>query len=340
MKAAVLRAIGEPLELCEVVVPEPGPGQVLLRVHACGLCHTDLRIIAGEIPTVAPPRVLGHEIAGEVVACGPGAERVRVGQAAVCRMDLVCGVCRACRSGRTNLCARLQRLGFEADGGHTQYLAVPADNLVPIASTLSYPEAAVLGCAVASMYHAMVRQIGVRIGDRAVVLGVGGVGMQGVQLLKLMGARVLVTSRQDERLDFARSQGADAAVNTGRQDLLRAVLDFSDGEGVDCVFDTTGLSTSIQQSLELVRPGGKVAVVGYQDPTFVVKYEPLVIKEKEIVGCRSSTIQDVVELVRLAGEGRIKPVVTRQFPLAQVNEGLAQLSAGSIIGRAVLLPQG
>ena len=164
--------------------------------------------------------------------------------------------------------------------------------------------------------------------------------MQGVQLLKLMGARVLVTSRQDERLDFARSQGADAAVNTGRQDLLRAVLDFSDGEGVDCVFDTTGLSTSIQQSLELVRPGGKVAVVGYQDPTFVVKYEPLVIKEKEIVGCRSSTIQDVVELVRLAGEGRIKPVVTRQFPLAQVNEGLAQLSAGSIIGRAVLLPQG
>lgn len=337
MRAAVLRQFHQDLIVEEKPVPMPGFGEVLVRVRASGLCASDLHIQDGMLSTVRLPYTPGHEMAGEVAALGEGVTGLKIGEHVVCAIDITCKTCRFCRRGRANLCRKLIRVGFERDGSHAEYAVVPADNLFVIQKDIPFPQAAILPDAVACMYHAIKNQGKVTAGDWVLLLGIGGLGLQGVQIAKYFGARVCVTSRQDSKLRLALQLGADYAINTGSQNLYQQISEITKGELCDVVFDNIGIQHSVEESLQVLRPGGRVVVVGYGDAQFTASYQDLVIREKEIVGIRGSTRQDLAECIGLVERGIVKPIVDKTYPLADINKGLSDLREGRNMGRTAIV---
>jgi len=336
MKAAVLKAFGQPLVIEERPIPQPGPGEALVQIKASGLCASDLHIQDGMIPSVRLPLVPGHEMAGVVMALGRDTVGPRPGAHVVCAIDILCGQCRFCRTGRGNLCTGLVRIGFERDGSHEEYAVVPAGNLFPIDAGVPFAQAAVIPDAVACMYHALRTQGRVTAGDRVLILGVGGLGLQAVQLARYLGAEVYVTSRQEEKLRIAAALGADAGINTRRQDLYETVRTLTGNEMCDVVFDNIGSPDSVMDSLRVLRPGGRVVVAGYAAAEFTVNYQALVIKEKEIVGIRGSTREDLAESIRLVERGAVRPYIHKTYPLEDINLALQDLREGKNLGRTAL----
>jgi 2-desacetyl-2-hydroxyethyl bacteriochlorophyllide A dehydrogenase len=335
MRAVVVRQYGGALEMMERPVPRPGAGEVLVRLHASGLCSTDLHLLSGRQPLGELPRILGHELAGEVVELGHGVTGWQVGDRVTSAIDITCGRCPHCRTGETQRCTTMQRIGFERDGGHAEYVALPAANLVALPAELSYEKAAILPDAVACMYHSLIHQGGLAVGQRVVILGVGGLGIHGVQIARLSGAPVLATSRRQERLALAEQYGA-TGVNPTSQSLEEAVAEFTCGEGVDLVVDNIGTRASVRQGLGLLRPGGKFLVVAYLDETFEIPSLPLFKTEQQIIGCRGSTKQDLIDVVRLVRLGQLTPVVGAYYSLDQIREATARLESGDLVGRIVL----
>jgi propanol-preferring alcohol dehydrogenase len=296
------------------------------------LCSTDLHLLSGRQPLGDLPRIVGHELAGDVAELGDGVTQWRTGDRVVAAIDVICGRCRHCLAGQTQLCTAMKRIGFERDGGHADYVAVPAANLVAVPEKISYEEAAILPDAVACMYHSLIHQGGVGIGQRVLILGVGGLGIHGVQIARNAGAEVLATSRQRQRLDLAEHYGA-VGVNTVTESLEDAVARFTDGEGVDVVADNIGTRASVLQGLSVLRPGGKFLVVAYLDETFEVPSIPLFKTEQEIIGCRGSTKQDLIDVVRLVEGGRLTPVLGASYALEDIDKAVARLESGELVGR-------
>jgi len=335
MRAVVIARYGGTLEVTHCPVPRPGPGEVLVEVHASGLCGTDLHLLSGRQPLGTLPRIIGHELAGEVAALGDGVTQWHEGDRVTAAIDVTCGHCRHCLTGETQRCLAMQRIGFERDGGHADYVAVPAANLVTVPPEISYAAAAILPDAVACMYHSLVHQGKVGIGQRVLILGAGGLGIHGVQIARSAGAEVLATSRRWERLALAEESGA-LVVNTKDQSLETAVATFTHGDGVDIVVDNIGTRDSVRQGLSVLRPGGKLLLVGYLDETLEIPSMRFFKQEQEIIGCRGSTRQDLVEVVRLVQSGRITPVIGAHYKLEQIDEAAACLEAGDLVGRIVL----
>ncbi len=335
MRAVVVARYGGPLELIDRPIPCAGPGEVVIRVRASGLCSTDLHLLSGRQPLGELPRILGHELAGDVVELGADVEGWQVGDRGTAAIDVTCGRCRHCRTGETQRCPRMQRIGFERDGGHADYVAVPAANLVRLPPELSYADAAILPDAVACMYHSLICQGQVGVGQTVVILGVGGLGIHGVQIARMAGAQVLATSRRGERLMLAQQYGA-VPVDTDRQSLETAIAEFTGGEGADLVVDNIGTRASVRQGLAALRPGGKFLVVAYLDETFEIPSIPLFKTEQQIIGCRGSTKQDLMDVVRLVQGGHLTPVVGASYPLEQIQEAAARLESGRLVGRIVL----
>jgi len=335
MRAVVVARYGTRLEVMNRPIPRPGPGEVLIHVRASGLCSTDLHLLSGRMPLGELPRILGHETAGEVVELGAGVSGRAAGDRVAVAVDVVCGACRHCLAGQTQRCTSLRRIGFERDGGHAEYVAVPAANAIPLPPTLPDEAAAILPDAVACMYHSLVGQGKVGVGQRVVILGVGGLGIHGVQIARLAGAEVLATSRRPERLRIAEQYGA-ITVNPEAQPLADAIRDWTGGEGVDVVADNIGTRASVREGLGLLRPGGKLLVLAYLDEAFEVPSIPLFKAEHEIIGCRGSSRQDLVEVVRLAGAGRLTPVIGARYPLEGIGAAAERLARGDLVGRIVL----
>ncbi len=336
MKAAVLEEYQKPLVIREVPYPKPGPGEVTIKILASGLCASDLHLQDGRIPSSHVPYTPGHEMVGEIYELGQGVDRP-LGQRVLGFIDITCGTCRLCTSGRANLCLSLKRLGFELDGSHAQFCRLPAKNAVPISPEIPVEKAAVIPDAVACMYHAIREKGGVRAGDRVLILGIGGLGIQGIQILKYFGAEVYVTSRQDRKLEIARSFGADLCINTSRQSLAEEIRKATGGEMCDVVLDNIGITDTIEQSLQVLRPAGRVVVIGYADQEFTAVYQHIMLKEKEIVGCRASNLHELKEAVRLVEQGVIDPYIYRTYPFEQINEALDDLRGGKSLGRTVLV---
>jgi len=335
MRAVVVARYGGTLEVMERPIPTPGPGEVLIRIRASGLCGTDLHLLSGRVLLGDLPRILGHESAGDIVELGEGVSGWHAGDRVTVAVDVVCGTCRHCLTGQTQRCRSMKRIGFERDGGHAEYVVVPAANVIPLPPTLAYDAAAILPDAVACMYHSLICQGKVGIGQKVLILGVGGLGIHGVQISRLVGADVLATSRRPERLKIAEQYGA-TSVNTATQSLRDAVSGFTRGEGMDVVVDNIGTRESVREGLSLLCPGGKLLVVGYLDDTFEVPSIPLFKAEQEIIGCRGSSRQDLVEVVRLAGTGKLRPVVGAHYPLEAIGAAAARLERGDLVGRTVL----
>lgn len=339
MKAVVLDAFHQDFTIREMPIPEIGSDEVLIKVMASGICGTDIHIQGGKIESVKPPYTPGHETAGILVEKGSDVSGFEIGDHVIVAIDIVCHRCRFCLEKRENLCQDLVRIGFERNGGHAQYLACPAENLVKISKKIAFEKAAIIADAVACMYHAIKNQGAVKQGSRVCILGIGGLGMQGVQITKELGGTVYCTSRQDKKLEIAKTLGADALINTACTDLQSHIVELTDGEMCDVVFDNIGIESSIMQSLSILKPGGKVIIVGYLDESFKAPYMDMMMHEKEIIGIRGSRRADLVEAVRLIEDGKIDPHVYKTYPLGKFNEAICDLREGRSLGRTVIFPQ-
>jgi propanol-preferring alcohol dehydrogenase len=336
MLAVQILAYGQSFHLMTAAPePEPGPCEVLVRVRASGLCSTDLHLLGGRQPLGRLPRIPGHETAGDVVALGPDVEDGWLGRRVIVAIDVVCGRCRHCLTGQTQRCQQKQRIGFERDGGHADLVVVPVPNLVLLPDGVSYEEGAILPDAVACMYHSLIAQGELGPGQRAVILGVGGLGIHGVQIARLAGAEVLGTSRQTARLEAARAYGA-LAVNPSEVSLAGFVADWTEGEGADVVADCIGTRASVAEALGLLRPGGRLLVIAYADETFEIPSIPLFAAERTIVGCRGATLQELHEVTRMVAQRKLQAVIGARYPLVEIAEAARRLEDGAVVGRTVL----
>jgi 2-desacetyl-2-hydroxyethyl bacteriochlorophyllide A dehydrogenase len=335
MLAVVVARYGGTLEVMDRPIPRPGAGEVLVRVRASGLCSTDLHLLSGRMLLGNLPRILGHESAGEIVETGEEVTGWNAGDRVTVALDVVCGKCRHCLTGQTQRCPSMQRIGFERDGGHAEYVAVPAANVIGLPPTLAYDAAAILPDAVACMYHSLVGQGKVGLGQKVLILGVGGLGIHGVQIARLAGADVIATSRQPARLKIAGQYGA-IPLNPATESLPDGVRELTRGEGMDLVVDNIGTRASVREGLSLLRPGGKLLVVAYLDDTFEVPSIPLFKTEQEIIGCRGSSRQDLEEVVRLTGSGKLTPIIGAHYPLGEIGAAVERLERGDLVGRIVL----
>ena len=246
MKAVAVTKYGGKLTVIDAPVPTPGPGEVVVHVRASGLCSTDIHLLNGRQPLGDLPRIIGHETAGDVAALGSYVNNWSINDRVTVGVDVTCGVCRYCLTGQTQLCMHKKRLGFERDGGHCEYVTVPVTNLVHIPDDISYEQAAILPDAVACTYHSLMGQGKLGLGQKIVILGVGGLGIHGVQIAVRAGAQVIATSRRADRLKIAEKYGA-IPVNTNTQSLDEVVKELTGGEGVDVIMDNIGNNDSLAQ---------------------------------------------------------------------------------------------
>ena len=335
MHAVVISRYGRPLETMPRPIPRITPTEALVRVRASGLCSTDLHLASGRQPLGELPRILGHELSGDVVETGSQVTQWRDGDRVTAAIDVTCGRCRHCLSGNTQRCRTMTRIGFERDGGHADYVAVPATNLVKLPDEVSYEAAAILPDAVACMYHTLITRGRVGVGQRVLILGAGGLGIHGVQIARNAGAEVLATSRRAPRRALAQRYGA-VSLDPADGSLEAIVTEMTAGDGVDVVVDNIGTRESVRRGLANLRPGGRFLVVAYVDEAFEVPSLPLFKHEQELIGCRGSTKQDLIDVVELVRRGRITPVLGNSYPLAAIAEATACLEAGEAAGRVWL----
>lgn len=241
MKAMVLREYNQPMEITEMEPPVILEDEVLLKVKTCGICQTDLKIFKGEIPPpiVNLPHIPGHEVAGEIVSVGKRVSGIQEGDVGVLYIYIACHQCEWCMSGKENLCPNLKRIGFELPGGYAQYIRVPSYSFCPFQEKIPFEEMAILTDAVATSYHAVNVLADVRPGQNVLIVGAGGLGIHGVQIAKLCGARVLVADQKEKALMLADRFGADFLIHANEKPM-EAIRDFTKGKGVDTVIEFVG----------------------------------------------------------------------------------------------------
>jgi D-arabinose 1-dehydrogenase-like Zn-dependent alcohol dehydrogenase len=340
MRAMVVSAFGAAPELRELPDPVISDGDVLLKVMACGVCHTDLKVRDGLVPNTSPPIVLGHEAAGEVVAVGSGVTGIAVGDRGVPYGYETCGTCIECRCGRDSLCESLSgRLGFDDQGGQCELIRVPARLFLKIDPRVTFQQAAVTTCSMVTPYRGMVRRARVRVGETVVVVGAGGgLGLHAVQIARLVGATVIAIDSDTARTEAITQQGADHVVITDGNEFSNRVRSILGGRGADVIVDLVGSTASIGEGIEAVRNGGRVVVIGYRAGQLVqVGIPDLVFREIELYGCHWASIVDLIEVLDLVAQGALSPVISHAYPLEQAAAALDDLEGGRIFGRAALV---
>lgn len=331
MRAAVLRASGSPLSLESREIPRAGRGEAVVKVAACGFCHTDLHYLDHGVKTAhPPPLVLGHEVSGTVEEVGPEVEGVRRGARVLVPAVLPCGNCSLCRSGRENICPKMRMPGNHFDGGFAEFLVVPARDLVPLPEEIDLAEGSVIADALTTPYHAVVHRAQVREGEWVVVVGCGGVGINAVQFAAAAGAHVVAVDLRPEKLELARQLGAVETVQPREDgDVAKAVRRWTDG-GADVAIEVVGSPATFSLALSTVRRGGRLCLVGYSDRTADLPLGKMMFFEQTLVGslgCPPSDYGRVVELVR-RGKVQLKPIISGRVPLERVNEAADSLRRG------------
>jgi len=331
MKAAVFHGNGKGLVIEDLPVPEPRPGEVVIRVAACGLCHTDLHYLDHGVATFkSPPIVLGHEAAGTITRIGAGVSGVAEGDRVLAPSVWSCGHCRYCRAGRENLCTDLVMPGNHTNGAFAEFLAVPAKELVRLPASIPLDRACIIADAVSTPFHAVKRRGRVRAGDTVAVVGCGGVGLNVVQCAAVAGATVIAVDLSEERLQLARRLGARHAINPGKTDRVdKDVRKLTDG-GVDVAFEVVGNPKTIDLAFNLIRKGGRLVVIGFSHDPAPINVGKLMFYELELVGSLGCGAGEYPEIVSLVEAGRITldPIVSGTVTLDRINDGFDRLRRG------------
>ncbi|MGE0780098.1 zinc-binding dehydrogenase [Mycolicibacterium sp.] len=366
MAAAVWTGAGNPLQVERIPVPQPKQGEALVRVLSCGVCHTDLHVMKGEV-AFPSPAVLGHEISGTVVALGPDtapARGVDVGATVVGAFIMPCGECRQCERGRDDMCLpffAMNRLNgtlydgttrlFREDGsplamysmaGLAEYSVVPMNALAPLREEVPVEAAAILGCAAFTAYGAVHQTAALQRGETVAVVATGGVGSSIVQLARAAGAQtVIAVDIDDEKLAAAQKLGAHHVVNSKSTDAVAAVRELTGGAGVDVAFEVLGRQQTFEQAVKMLTDGGRMVAVGIAAGTSTANVEitPLVRRGQRLMGSFGGrTREDLPAVIDLAATGvfSVEDTVTRTYPLASVGKAFDALARGEIQGRAVI----
>ncbi|RSN60765.1 alcohol dehydrogenase [Amycolatopsis sp. WAC 04182] len=341
MKAIQVIGYHEKLQLTEVAEPEPtGPYDVIVRIGGAGVCRTDLHILEGqwaEKSGVTLPYTIGHENAGWVHAVGSAVTNVAEGDKVIVHPLITCGLCRACRSGDDVHCAQSQFPGIDTAGGYAEYLKTSARSVVRIDDSLEPADVAALADAGLTAYHAAAKAARrLRPGDRCVVIGAGGLGHIGIQVLKaLTAAELVVVDRNPDAVELAVTIGADhGVIADGTQ--IDQVLDLTGGEGAETVIDFVGEGGATKDGLAMLRRAGDYHVVGYGENIDVPTID-VISSEINLIGNLVGSYTDLCELMVLAAQGRVK-LHTARYPLEEFQTALDDLDAGRIRGRAILVP--
>lgn len=335
MKAAVMHEVGKPLTMEDVPLPEIGPEDALVETRSCGICGTDLHILKGFGYVPPLPHILGHEPAGVVAAVGSKVAGLKPGDHVVPHLFFNCGNCYYCRVGRQQQCIQLKGiLGVLVPGAFAEYFKWPAANLYKLTDNIPFDVGGLLADAVVTSVHA-VKRSGLQVGDTAVVLGAGGIGVILVQLLKSAGVRPIAVSRRKESLRLAHENGAALIAQLGTPEAVQSIMEITNGMGAQCVFDCVGTAQTMRCGADYVMRCGRIVVIGEERDSPLISTTEIAQKELEIIGSRNGTRQDTVDAIRLLETGVVRPVIGRRFPLAEINAAFDFLRQGAV-GRVVI----
>ncbi len=327
------------LRVVDADVPDPGPGEVLLRIQAAGVCGTDLHILDGMIKPDSYPMTLGHEAAGVVMAAGPGTT-VGQGDRVAVYNKIFCGQCEQCLGGRNNMCDNEPgQLGFNQDGGDQEYVLVPERNVVPIPDVVDFASAAVITCAGMTAVHAT-KLSGLRLGHTAIVDGIGGVGILVVQAARHAGARVIAVADSAEKRQFALDHGAADGIvvahPAGYESLPGQVRELTEGPGADVFFELVGTTESMAAGVRSLAKAGRFVSTGYTDQVLNIHPIEFILSETSLVSTVAATRQDLHDALQLAASGAITVPVAARYPLDEIQDALDALRKRTVLGRQVL----
>lgn len=363
MRALVWNGPNEEMTLEKLKMPQPKFGEVLIKVKACGVCHTDLHVMKGDVPFPAPG-VMGHEISGEVVKMGEGAVGVSEGDKVVSAFIMPCGNCFFCNRGEDDTCenffafnrlkgtlydgeTRLFRLDGQpvsmySMGGLAEYCVVPQTDVFKLPSNVPFAESAILGCAVFTAYGAVKNAANLRGGESVCVIGCGGVGNSVLQVCKQFGATPIIGIDIDnDKLKKASELGATHTINAIEENVVEKIEEITGGRKVDVCIEALGHKPTFEQAVMTVRDGGKAVMVGIS-PVGVNAEVPIthiVRRRIQIIGSYGGrTRQDMPEILKLASYGHLqtKELITRTFTLDEAAQAYDMLEKGEIVGRAII----
>jgi alcohol dehydrogenase, propanol-preferring len=335
MKAAVARKFGQPLSLEEVRTPSPGPGEVLVRIMATGVCHTDLHAADGDWP-VRPslPFIPGHEGAGLVAGVGAGVTGLKEGdRVGIAWLHDACGACEFCTTGWETLCPAQHNSGYGVNGTFAEYAVGAAAYVARLPQSPDFATLAPILCAGVTTYKG-IKETEARAGEWLAVSGVGGLGHVAVQYAKAMGLLVVAIDVAHDKLALARSLGADACVNGLCPDAVAQVLKITDG-GAHGVLVTAVSVPAFTQAVHMARRKGTISLVGLPPGAFPTPIFDVVLKRLTIRGSIVGTRKDLAEALAFAAAGQVTPHIHR-VPLQEINGALASLKSGTVDGRIVL----
>ncbi len=335
MKAAVVHRFGKPLSIEDVPVPVPGPGEILVKVVACGVCHTDLHAAEGDWPVKpSPPFIPGHEVAGVVAALGPGVTDFKEGDpVGVAWLHDACMRCEYCETGWETLCEHQHDTGYSCDGGFAEYVIAAAAFAARLPAGVDFAQIAPILCAGVTTYKGL-KETEARPGEWVAISGIGGLGHVAIQYAKAMGLHVAALDVAPDKLALARGTGADIAVDARSPDAVADILKATGG-GAHGVLVTAVSPPAFSQALHMVRRKGTVALVGLPPGEFQVPIFDVVLKRITVRGSIVGTRRDLDEAIAFAAEGKVKAEITKA-PLGDINAIFAKLKASKVEGRMVL----
>lgn len=342
MKAVRLIQPGRPLELEHIPIPDIGDGDLLVRVRAAGVCHSDAHYRAGLSVMGALPITLGHEIAGVVETAGSRVTHFRAGDRVCLHYNITCGDCHYCTTGSEQMCATARMLGHHIDGGYAEFVRVPARNAIALPVEIPFEAAATLMCASATALHALIKGR-VKAGDTVAIFGVGGLGLSALQLARAMGAvDVFAVDIHPEKLQLAAAYHA-IPVDASRVDAAQELRRLTDGRGVSLALEMVGLKKTLEQAIDCLGKLGRAVVVGVtQEPIAINTYRQLLGKEAEIIGANDHLLSELPLLVDLVRRGILDTsrVVSQVIPLdaGVINRRLDALESYTSDVRAVITP--
>ena len=341
---------GQPLELVERPDPEAQGTEVVLRVKAAGLCHTDLHIWEGYYDLgggrrlnladrgIKPPLTLGHEICGEVVSAGPGAGTAPMGKTMLVHPWIGCGECATCQRGEENLCLKSQSLGVVRPGGFAEYVVVPHPRYLVDLEGLDAANAAPLACAGLTTYSAL-KKLGDRLyQDAVVIIGAGGLGLMAIEILKALGGKgAIVVDIDPAKRDAAMSAGALQVIDGMADDAVKQVIKATGG-GARSVLDLVGAPPTVTLAMGASARGGHIVICGLMGGEINLSLPVIPMRPLTLQGSYVGTLSELKELVRLFKDKAVRPIPVVRRPLAEANAALEDLLRGKVVGRNILVP--
>jgi 2-desacetyl-2-hydroxyethyl bacteriochlorophyllide A dehydrogenase len=342
MKAVQLVKIGQPVEMHDIPVPEIGPKDVLVKVKAAGICHSDAHYRAGASPVRPLPMTMGHEVAGVVEEVDETVTGIQPGDRVCLHYMITCGNCEFCNMGSEQFCTSGSMIGKYQPGGYAEYISLPSRSVFTLPEEIPFEQAAIMMCSSATSFHAL-RKSRLKAGERVAVFGVGGLGMSAVQLAYAMGAlQVFGVDINPDKLALAEEYGA-TPINASQADAVEEIKHLTKNRGVDVALELIGLPATMQQAIECAGVFGRIVLVGINEKTIEIDpYAELLCKEAEIIGVSDHLASEIPTLIKFARLGKLdlSKVISHTIPLDadMVNKTLDQLDTYSHTGRVVINP--